>query len=257
MPSYPSDSRLDYTHDHSCDLLHLGLVRNFALVLSTPVSPATLFADTEQPMADEGQRDTLTKVPWWRDVPRPRLLLLVEQPELPAYLPFLDTYHPPLLHFPGSWLTRAAQVAGNSSKRKPFHPRPDPFLKQGQDCSKQPKGRNLKRRWPPSNPRCWGPRCAHPQAPGVIPAHLSHSLWDRGPPSHTARVFPWPVRHALFPVWVTPRAADISPSAALGACLELCAEHNGRDCSLGSREHGSASAEATPSDLLGGMPAPG
>lgn len=52
MPPFSGDSRWDYTCAHSCDLLHLGLAKSSAPVLRTSVSPATLFADTEQLSAD-------------------------------------------------------------------------------------------------------------------------------------------------------------------------------------------------------------
>lgn len=40
----------------------------------------------------------------------------------PCLRAFQDTYHPPLLHLPYSWLIQAAQGAGNSSQINPSSP---------------------------------------------------------------------------------------------------------------------------------------
>lgn len=61
MPPFSGDSRFDYTCAYSCNLLHLGLDKSIALTPHTSISPAAPFADTEQPTADSGQRDTLQR----------------------------------------------------------------------------------------------------------------------------------------------------------------------------------------------------
>lgn len=103
MPPFPGDSSFDSTHAHSCNLRHLVLAKNTALM---PVNAATLRwhgTAIRRPGAAGHPR----KVPKCWDVPQPRLFVLSGSlGSLPVHRFWTRTT------LPCSWLIQAAQVTG-------------------------------------------------------------------------------------------------------------------------------------------------
>lgn len=154
----------------------------------------------------------------------------------PCLHTFQDTYHPPLLYLPCPWLIQAAQGAGNSSQKHPSSPALILSESKSRIAQNNPREEIRNRRWPPSNPQCWGLRCG-PSSSFLGYSRTFVSFPPGARPSHRL-VFSTAHEELSVPRMSHGRrlGSDISPSQLSSGCpwhslrVGLCAEEKGREC---------------------------